>query len=503
MDNAERTPVIIGVGQINDRPDNPLDGLDPVSLMADALRAAEANAGVAPGTLLTRADTLSVVQQIGFPDLADTSAPLAEAIGATSARLFQTKGPNGESPVMLLHEAANAIGGGSVQIALVAGAEALRTAAARAAADASVRVDATRNAAQRRAPGYAERYGLVAPTDVYPLYENALRAALGQTLAEAQSESAAIWSRMSDVAADNPHAWLRKPTDAQTIATPSAANRMIAFPYTKFMVANAAVNQGAAFIVTSVAQARRLGVPDTRMVHIGYGAAAREPSQILARDTFTHSASMMASITAAMQRNGVDATGLDCVELYSCFPCIPKLARRIVGWPTDRPVSVIGGLTFAGGPIGNYMSHAIAGMVERLRKTRGKGLLFANGGYATYNHNIVLSGAPLPDVAFPHEASVQDVADAARGPVPQVDERYVGPATLETFTVLFGRDGQARQGIVVAGTPDGSRTLVAVPADDTDTLSALMTMDGQPVGREGVVEVGDGDALARWRFARR
>ena len=40
MTDPERIPVIIGVGQLNDRPESPELGLDPPGLMAAALRLA-------------------------------------------------------------------------------------------------------------------------------------------------------------------------------------------------------------------------------------------------------------------------------------------------------------------------------------------------------------------------------------------------------------------------------------------------------------------------------
>ena len=139
-------PVIVGVGQINDRPDNPLEGRDPVALMAEALRAAEADAGA---SLLADADWIGVVQQIAFPEIADASGPVADALGATRAERIQSKGPNGDSPILLLNEAANRIGAGEVRIALVTGAEALRTAGARkAAASGGPKPDALRDAAE-------------------------------------------------------------------------------------------------------------------------------------------------------------------------------------------------------------------------------------------------------------------------------------------------------------------------------------------------------------------
>ena len=56
------TPVIVGVGQVNDRPDDPTQGHTPADLMAEALRRADGDAG---GGLLEDCDWLAVVRQIG------------------------------------------------------------------------------------------------------------------------------------------------------------------------------------------------------------------------------------------------------------------------------------------------------------------------------------------------------------------------------------------------------------------------------------------------------
>src|SRR3546814_7556269 len=92
-------------------------------------------------------------------------------------------------------------GAGEVKLAAVVGGGSLRTAAGRAAKAASGEdksYNAVRRVATRREPNYAQRHGLSAPVDVYPLYENATRAAWDQSLAEAQAESAEIWSRFSE-----------------------------------------------------------------------------------------------------------------------------------------------------------------------------------------------------------------------------------------------------------------------------------------------------------------
>lgn len=497
--DPERVPVIVGVGQVNDRPADPDGGLDSLKLMEAALRRADGDAG---GGWLGDLDSLSTVDQISCPHLGELAGPLAKALGASPARLETTPLPHGESPIRLLSEAANRIGSGETRIAAVVGGEAMRTATAlarRAAEAGGPTPDILRNSPKRQTPDYRRRYGIVAPVDLYPLYENATRAAWGQSLAEGQAESAAIWSIFSEVAEQTPHAWIRDRVSADEILTPSARNRPIAHPYTKLMVANSSVNQGAGFIVTSLAEARRRGVPHGRLVHVGHGAAAREPAEVLARERFDRSAALEVALQAALRFNGLRAEDLAAVELYSCFPCVPKMARRILGWPVERPASVFGGLTFGGGPIANYMSHAVACMVERLRGTPNRGLLFGNGGILTGTHVIVLSGTPVPEPDFPRGFDVQAEADATRGEAPALDETYAGPGRIETYTVRYDPKGQPIAGIVVARTPSGARTLASVPAQDDAGLRCLTSGESEPVGATGDIRRRE-DGLQEFAF---
>jgi acetyl-CoA C-acetyltransferase len=483
-----RIPVIIGVGQVNDRdePGRASAGLDSLDLMTAALHAADHDAG---GGWLPRLESLGVVDQISYPQLGDVSAPLANRVGAAPRFCYKSGYASGDSPLLLLNEAANRIGSGEISIAAVAGGEALRTAARSAAPD------AVRRVALRRGPSYRHRYGLVAPVDVYPLYENAGRAAYGQTLEQGQAESAEIWSRFSEVAADNPGAWLRRVVSAEEIKTASPANRPIAFPYLKLMVANSSVNQGAAFLIASLAEARARGVSEEKMIFVGRGAAAHEPVDLMARANYWESPSMTLSLRKALELNELRADELDYAELYSCFPCVPKMARRVIGWPLNRAMSVFGGLTFGGGPIGNYMSHAVVSLVLKLRKSGRCGLLFANGGLATHNHSLVLSRARLAAHAFPQNFDFQAQADALRGAAPPVDENYQGPATLETYTVFYDRDGAPQGGAVIGRASSGARFIAKVPAEDAGTIAWLTSGEQEPVGARGAAIRGaDGDA---------
>jgi acetyl-CoA C-acetyltransferase len=501
-DAARRIPVIVGVGQLNDRPDDDAQALDTLALMTAALHLADRDAG---GGFVRQVGSLGIVEQMSWPTAAwpgphKITPHLLAALGIAPGHVVLTDEPSGDSPLRLLNDAANLIGSGEVQVAAVVGGEALRTAARRAATQGAPKQDLIRQVMEQRAGPLKKQYGLLTATDVYPLYENACRAAWGQSLAEAQAETAAIWSGLSAAATDNPDAWIRRRHEPVELLAASEHNRPISFPYSKLMVANSSVNQGAAVIVASLAKAREMGVPDERLVYIGPGASAHEPEDFLARERYDGSPSMAVSLQRAMALNGLAAGDLDLVELYSCFPCVPKMARRILPWPLERRHSVYGGLTFGGGPIANCMTHAVATMTQKLRQAGRHGLIFANGGYATHNHTLVLTREPVPAGSFPQRHDHQNEADALRGPVPPLIEGYTGQAVVETYMVPYDRAGQPRFATVIARTPGGERFVCRVPPADGATLAALTSGEREPVGRTGTA-TGGADGFVDWRFA--
>ena len=142
--------------------------------------------------------------------------------------------------------------------------------------------------------------------------------------------------------------------------------------------------------------------------------------------------------------------------------------------------------------------HAIVGMTQALRSAGRYGLLFANGGYATHNHSLVLRRDPPSPGSFPQDFHYQHEADAIRAPAPRLIEDYEGPGTIETFTVLFDRTGAPRFGVIVARSPAGERFLAQVPATDEAGLAALMSAEREPVGSSGVAE--RSGELSVWRM---
>lgn len=121
-------------------------------------------------------------------------------------------------------------------------------------------------------------HSIGAPIHIYPLYEAAFRAQRQQSLRENNEESAALYAAFAKVAAENPYSWnFGKPAlKKEDIGSVSRKNRMICTPYPLLMNAFNTVNLAAAVILTSVENARKLGVPEEKWVYPLGGAGQKE-----------------------------------------------------------------------------------------------------------------------------------------------------------------------------------------------------------------------------------
>jgi len=494
----DRTPVIVGIGEITDRPKEITDGLEPLALLVEALTRAETDSGA---KLLGEICSLDVVSFLSWR-YRDPEKQLAARLGIQPKHCYY--GPvGGESPIRYLHEAAQRIARGECSVAAVCGAEAQSTATRAQRAGITLPwtpfahdVEEPKRGAAFQKPA-AVKLGVFRPVSVYPFYEAATSAHWGQTPREALAESGALWSTYSQAASDNPNAWLKRRLAPEDITTPSADNRLIAWPYTKLMVANPSVNMGGALLMTSLAKARAAGVAEHKLVHIVGGASAEEPRDYLERDQFVESHAQNAVLGAVKELAGGDGRAFDAIELYSCFPCVPKMARRTLGLGADVNPTVTGGLTFFGAPLNTYMTHAACAMVRKLRSGARLGLLYGQGGFVTKHHGLVLSRQASPE-PLAQDTSVQHEADRGRGPVPAFVTEATGTATVESFTAIYGRDSAVEHGVVMLRTSDNARALARVPAPDGQTLAHLLNMDRSPVGSSGVVSRAD-DGLLEWR----
>ena len=494
----DRIPVIVGIGEIVDRPKEIAEGLEPLTLLEQALKRAEQDSGA---KLLGEIGSLDIVNFLSWR-YRDPEMALSRRLGIAPKHAYY--GPvGGESPIRYLHEAAQRIARGECSVAAVCGAEAQSTAtkAERAGIELPWTPFAHDVPEPKRGAAFqkpmAVTLGVFRPVTVYPFYEAASAAHWGQTPRQARAESGELWSRYSEVAAQNPNAWLKRRFTPEEITTPTPDNRLIAWPYTKLQVANPMVNMGAAILMTSLAKARAAGIPEDRLIHVWGGASAEEPRDYLVRDQFFQSHPQNAVLKAVMDLAGGDGRAFDAIELYSCFPCVPKMARRTLGLGGDMQPTVTGGLTFFGAPLNTYMTHAACAMVRKLRGGAKLGLLYGQGGFVTKHHGLVLS-RQAPAAPLSQDTSVQAEADRQRGAVPDFVTEASGKGSVESFTVLYGRGGEAEHGVVMLRTEDNARALARVPAHDAATLAYLENMDRTPVGTSGDIVTAD-DGVLEWR----
>ena len=495
-----RTPVIAGVGQASERLGREdYRGRSPVDLAADAAREALADTGADPAAVAGAIDTVAGVRQfeqsipgararLGRSDNYPRS--VAGRIGARPARaVLEVSG--GQAPQHLVNEFAAVIAGGGSEVMLIFGAEAIST--IEHFARAGERPDSPRPDFTEHADGSLEdrgyglaglmsrhqaAHGLTGAPSQYALIENARRARLGQTREEYAAAMGALFAPFTRVAAANPHASAPVERGAEELVTPTEANRPIADPYTRYIVAREKVNQGAAVLLTSVAAARRLGIPQDRWVFLHGHADLRERDLMDRADLSSGPASVMA-VQHALDLAGIGSADLATIDLYSCFPApVFNICDGLGLDPADpRGLTVTGGLPFFGGAGNNYSMHAIAETVQRARRAPGSyGLVGANGGIMSKYSAGVYSTAPA---AWTPDASAGLQAEIDGWAAPEQARHADGPAVIETYTVKHARDG-SRTGIVV-GRLDRDKRRFLARGEDPD-LEDLLTGTKEPIG---------------------
>src|SRR5207342_1986128 len=218
-------------------------------------------------------------------------------------------------------------------------------------------------------------------------------------------------------------------------------------------------------LMTSLAKARAAGVPEDRLIYAWGGASAEEQRDYLNRDQFFESHPQNAVLKAVMDLVEGNGKKFDAIELYSCFPCVPKMARRTLGLGPDVKPTVTGGLTFFGAPLNTYMTHAAVAMVRSLRQRGKLGLLYGQGGFVTKHHGLVLS-REAPKAALLQDTSVQAEADRNRRKVPDFVTEAGGKGKVEAFTVIYKGKGEVEPGVVMMRTEGDQRALGRIPAND-------------------------------------
>lgn len=463
------TPIIVGVAQLSQRVDDPRAAREPIDLMIDAVQQAAADAG--SRSLLSDASAVRVIR--GIWGYQNPASAVRAAIGNARAETGLSQ-YGGNFVQSVLNQSALDIQAGVHDVVIVTGAECGNTQARARRANVTLDWQALPGTPDRifgadkdmRHPAEkALRIGQ--PIQLYPMFENALRHARGETIPEHLERISELWAGFSTVAAANPHAWLRDARSAAEIRTVSATNRPVSFPYPKLMNSNNNVDQGAALILCSESKARALGIPRERWVYPWAGTDAHDHYFVSNRDNLYSSPAIRIAGRRVLELTGLSVSDIDMVDVYSCFPVAVQVAAAEIGLDITRPLTITGGLTFAGGPLNNYVMHAIARGVELTRARPGsRCLITANGGYLTKHAFGVYSSEP-PAKPFQHQ-DVQAEVDAT--PAREVAMSHTGQATVESYTVMYGGDAPTIAHLACR-LDDGRRTWANLT--DPDVMAAM------------------------------
>ncbi len=499
-----RTPCLIGVGQRTWHPDEVGDAgaPEPLAMWEEVARDAAGDSGVGSAAL-ERLDSLDVVYcQTWQYD--DPPARLAERLRADPARP-RYSGIGGTTPQVLVQDAAARILAGESDLAMVCGAEAL----------------ATQRRYKRRGDRYpysyqpAERRGFPWEAPFHPaelahqvsqawltfaIFDNARRAHRGRGLPEYRHDLGEMLAPMTEIAAKNPRAWFPIARSVDEIIDPTPENRMVGYPYTKYMISIMDVDMAAAVILASEETADALGVPADRRVYPRGWCYATDPIYVAEHDQLYASPAMAASAGEAMRQAGIGVDDVAHLDLYSCFGSSLNFAKDALGLTDDdpRPLTVTGGLPYHGGAGSDYMTHAIATMTEVLRDDPGShGMVSGVGMHMTKHVYGVYSTEPGPVVPS-EQAAVQQRLDAAH-PARRLVDSAAGEATVAAYSVVHGRDGAPEAGVLVCDVDDG-RTygrlldpgdLAAV--EEHELVGRRVRLSPQPTelptGAEGVVNL--------------
>ncbi len=475
---SSRIPILVGSGQITHKTKTLDDFIHPIEFMKRAIERAAEDAECK--ALVEKADALHVVNILSW---SHKNAPeaLAEALGI-QPNIQEYTSVGGNNPQWLVNRAADNLAAGHSEIAILAGCEVMRSVsiAMKSGKDLGFfrdRVEITMVGINR--PGthevenahFADR-----PIRIYPLIENALRAKEGLTIEQEREQLGKFGESYSAVAAKNPYAWFPIARTAQEIVTPGPNNRMIGFPYTKYLNAVMEVDQSAAVIMTTAEKARALGIPESKWVYLHGGQDAHDHWFLSNRSDIADSPAIKAAVGDALAQSGITLEQINFFDFYSCFPCMPRLSRDVLGIPHDdpRPMTITGGLPYFGGAGNNYVMHSIAEAMNRCRADRDAyGMITSNGFYST-KHGVGIYGGQAPKKSWKRTQPEEFQQTVPLAPPLEIDAEPSGDFLVDGYTVWHDRDGQPEVGILIGRTSSGKRAWAQTRKDNKELMAAMM-----------------------------
>ena len=483
----DNTPILVGTGLTVQKEKDVTKAKSPLALLTEAAERALADAGAGREAIDTMAGIRFVTdspegRNLPFGKYKNIGLSVANQLGIKPSRALMAA-TGGNSPQMMINELAERISQGEVGAALLVGGEGLGSImrAVGTGVDLSDSPGWNDDADENREDIGVEkdgcspverRHNLYYPVNYYPIFENALRYHLGRDVPTHMQKLGEMMQPFTEVAADNPYSWFPVARSAQEIATVSESNRLVGYPYPKYMNSVIQVDQAAAVMLTSVGKAREMGIDESKWVYLHGCAEANDIWNPIERPELHRSHAMKGMAELALDMAGWQVSDIDYFDLYSCFPVAVEVACREMNIAEDdtRPFTVTGGLPYFGGAGNAYTLMSVALMAQKLRANPGrKGFCNGNGWFLTKHSLGLYSTTPFEGDWQREAPSVLQGKIDAMDKLPFVDEAN-GNGTIESYTVAHV-SGKDADGILIGRLDSGER------------FCAHMTQEGGQIDR--------------------
>ena len=471
----DNTPVIVGVGDIIDK--RKVDGPDPLTLLGQASELAFQDSGIknvtdyldAIGVVRFSVDFSTATNQSRF-GYSNFPRSLANKIGVKKDISELYSGMGGNAPQVLLQEISKKIHANEIHCALISGGEVLQTMISKLKSGEKLNWEDSAGGKPEiigiNDEGFSKeekKHYMDLPSNVYPIFANAIRSSKSQSSEEHLRECSELFSKFSKVASLNPKAWFPKFRTPEEIEEISDSNRLVGFPYTKYLNSMIRVNMASSLIVMSEKLTKELKIPQNKKVYIHGSCVLNDIWNVSKRPSLNESPAIRECGKEVLSQAGISLSEISFLDIYSCFPSAVQIAQKELSLDSndDRPLTVTGGLPYFGGPGNAYTMFSSSEMVKKLRSNPNEyGMVTANSWFLTKHAINIFSCKPPQEIDWEKDF-IKLQSEINSREIKNFNTKPNGLGKVISYTIVQGRKN-LEYGIVIGELEDKSKFIANI-----------------------------------------
>ena len=471
----DNTPVIVGVGDIIDK--RKVDGPDPLTLLGQASEIAFEDTGIK--NVIDYLDAIGVVRfSVDFSTATNQSRfgysnfprSLANKIGVKKDISELYSGMGGNAPQVLLQEISKKIHANEIHCALISGGEVLQTMISKLKSGEKLNWEDSAGGEPEiigiNDEGFSKeekKHYMDLPSNVYPIFANAIRSSKSQSSEEHLRECSELFSKFSKVASLNPKAWFPKFRTPEEIEEISDSNRLVGFPYTKYLNSMIRVNMASSLVVMSEKLTKELKIPQNKKVYIHGSCVLNDIWNVSKRPSLNESPAIRECGKEVLSQAGISLSEISFLDIYSCFPSAVQIAQKELSLDSndDRPLTVTGGLPYFGGPGNAYTMFSSSEMVRKLRSNPNEyGMITANSWFLTKHAINIFSCKPPQEIDWKKDF-IKLQSEINSREIKNFNTKPNGLGKVISYTIVQGRKN-LEYGIVIGELEDKSKFIANI-----------------------------------------